>query len=82
MEDSSIMNADLTDDCSVFGIFDGHGGREVALYVEKHFIEEFSKNINFKNGNISEALTDVFLRMDDMMRTNEGWNEVLSLRVS
>jgi serine/threonine protein phosphatase PrpC len=44
MEDTFIMNADLTDDCSVFGIFDGHGGREVALYVEKHFIEEFSKN--------------------------------------
>lgn len=28
----------------VFGVFDGHGGKEVALFVEKHFINELLKN--------------------------------------
>jgi protein phosphatase 1G len=41
------MKADFTEDCSVFGVFDGHGGREVAYFVEKHFLEELKKNVNF-----------------------------------
>jgi len=44
MEDSHILKADFTNDISVFGVFDGHGGREVAYYVEKHFLEELEKN--------------------------------------
>ena len=32
---------------SVFGVFDGHGGAEVALYVKKHFIPTLTKNENF-----------------------------------
>ena len=40
MEDSAITMAELNEDTSVFGVFDGHGGREVAKFVEKHFIEE------------------------------------------
>ena len=40
MEDSCIMKPDLTEDCSVFGVFDGHGGREVSAFVELHFLEE------------------------------------------
>lgn len=33
MEDSHIANLKLTDDVSLFGVFDGHGGNEVAYYV-------------------------------------------------
>lgn len=40
MEDSHITKADLTADISVFGVFDGHGGKEVAYFVERHFLEE------------------------------------------
>lgn len=37
MEDSHICNAKLTDDVSVFGVFDGHGGKEVARFVKENF---------------------------------------------
>jgi protein phosphatase 1G len=38
MEDSHIAQTGLPDKVSVFGVFDGHGGAEVALFVKKHFI--------------------------------------------
>lgn len=44
MEDSHILRSDFTNECSVFGVFDGHGGSEVSAYVEKHFLIEFAKN--------------------------------------
>lgn len=49
MEDSHIANINLNEDTSVFGIFDGHGGHEVAKFVEIHFIDELKKNPSFKN---------------------------------
>ena len=32
MEDTHLTHAKLTDDTALFGVFDGHGGQEVALY--------------------------------------------------
>jgi serine/threonine protein phosphatase PrpC len=48
MEDAHIADVSLEEDCCIFGVFDGHGGKEVALFVKKHFIEELKKNQNFK----------------------------------
>jgi serine/threonine protein phosphatase PrpC len=56
MEDAHISHLDFVQDVSVFGVFDGHGGRkivmieigkEVAAYVEKYFLDELKKNKNF-----------------------------------
>jgi serine/threonine protein phosphatase PrpC len=33
MEDSHIAALDIENDISVFGVFDGHGGCEVAKFV-------------------------------------------------
>ena len=33
MEDSFIANTDIAEGISLFGVFDGHGGPEVAKYV-------------------------------------------------
>ena len=35
--------------CGIFGVFDGHGGCEVALFVKKHFIPTLLKNECFIN---------------------------------
>jgi serine/threonine protein phosphatase PrpC len=34
----------------LFGVFDGHGGKEVAEYSKENFKKEFIKNENFKAG--------------------------------
>ena len=38
MEDTHIAQTNLPDNVSIFGVFDGHGGAEVALYVKKYFV--------------------------------------------
>ena len=50
-----------------FGVFDGHGGKEVALYVEKHFVETLKKLPEYKNAQYEDALTKCFIVMDEMM---------------
>ena len=47
MEDSHIAQTNLPNDVSIFGVFDGHGGAEVALFVKKHFIPSLLKNESF-----------------------------------
>jgi protein phosphatase 1G len=48
MEDSHIAECNLEGNVSIFGVFDGHGGAEVALFVKKYFINEIKQNLNFK----------------------------------
>ncbi len=47
MEDSHIADCNLPGNVSVFGVFDGHGGAEVAHFVKKYFISELKMNVNF-----------------------------------
>jgi serine/threonine protein phosphatase PrpC len=52
MEDSHVTSLDVLEgEVSVFGVFDGHGGCEVAIYVGNHLVDELKKNENFKKGN-------------------------------
>lgn len=72
MEDAHIHVSEVVPDVSVFGVFDGHGGKEVAAFVEKHFIEELLKNKNFKDQKFELALSETFLKMDELLLTPEG----------
>ena len=51
-------------------------GKEVAIYVEKHFIEELRKNENFKKEKMELALEETFLKMDILLNTNEAKKEL------
>lgn len=68
-EDSHIAEIKLTNGEAVFGVFDGHGGREVSAYVKKVFVAELQKNAAYKSGKYEDALTQVFIKMDSLMRT-------------
>ena len=57
-EDSHIAALDIADGVSIFGVFDGHGGKEVSLYVEKHFVNELTQLESFKSGNYEAALRE------------------------
>ncbi len=41
---------------ALFGVFDGHGGREVAFYSEKHFPSYLKETEGYKSGNFEAAL--------------------------
>ncbi len=80
MEDSHITALDIIEnEISLFGVFDGHGGCEVALYVENHFVDELKKNESFKKGNYKQALIDVFLLLDKMMLSESGKKELVKI---
>ena len=37
-EDTHIAALNVAQDVAVFGVFDGHGGKEVSIYVKKYFV--------------------------------------------
>jgi serine/threonine protein phosphatase PrpC len=78
MEDSHITDLSKGKEgkSNVFGVFDGHGGKEVAVYVKKHFTEELMANVHYQSGEYKKALIDTFLRMDIIMNTKEGKEEL------
>lgn len=50
MEDSHIVEQDLGGGVSYFGVFDGHGGNEVADFVREHLVVELKNSQSFKQG--------------------------------
>ena len=46
MEDAHISSLDIgpSKQTQIFGVFDGHGGCEVAKFVSNHFVKEFLNN--------------------------------------
>jgi serine/threonine protein phosphatase PrpC len=52
---------------SMFAVFDGHGGKEVALFCKEHFLLEFLKTNQFNTANYVGALRETFHTMDNMV---------------
>ena len=78
MEDAHLisLNQGLNNKTHIFGIFDGHGGREVANYVKNHFTDYFISNENYKKGKIKEAIKETFLLLDRNLETKEAMIEL------
>lgn len=68
-EDAHIADTTLTDGNAVFAVFDGHGGKEVSIYVKNHFVKELVKSQMYKQRNYESALKETFHRMDEMLLT-------------
>ena len=64
----------------MYGVFDGHGGVEVATYTQSHF-ERLLKDVEeFKQGtDICEGMRKGFLRVDEMLNDG-GLEEVGKMR--
>lgn len=62
---------------AVFGVFDGHGGKEVAVFVEKKFVEVLTKTAEYKTAKYAEALTKTFIQLDELM-TSEKSNDPIT----
>jgi len=72
MEDAHIAEDNLPDNVSLFGVFDGHGGPEVAKFVAKSFTATLTQNKHFISKNYETALYETFLAMDEQLLSPEG----------
>lgn len=59
---NSILDFDT--DTSLFAVYDGHGGHEVAAYCAEHLPEFLKKLQSYSNGDISKALEEAYLEFD------------------
>ena len=79
MEDARITNLALDESTMLFGVFDGHGGREVSEYVSRHFTFELLNSEGYNSGNIPEALISTFTKMDDLLKSPAGIQELFRI---
>uniref|UniRef100_A0A7S4NUM3 PPM-type phosphatase domain-containing protein n=1 Tax=Guillardia theta TaxID=55529 RepID=A0A7S4NUM3_GUITH len=84
MEDAHIAcgNVGKQNPLGIFGVFDGHGGREVAQFVSKHFQTEFEGIVSNQQGKVEPSLPIAFHRMDAMLREQKYAAELISLSSS
>ena len=78
MEDSHISDISQGEDgrFNIFGVFDGHGGKEVSNFVKNHFTKSFLSNKKIKTNHIKQAIIETFLNMDELMQQSDGKNEL------
>jgi serine/threonine protein phosphatase PrpC len=48
MEDSHIANIQFDGKTGLFGVFDGHGGVEVAQFVKRNYEQVLLENTSYK----------------------------------
>ena len=79
MEDAHCVHLEGTFAC--VGVFDGHGGKEVALWVGEKIVKELKVNSSFIQSDYMTALKELFLRMDTIMLTEPAKKELHALQV-
>jgi protein phosphatase 1G len=82
MEDAHIAVTGLAGnpEVSMFSVFDGHGGGEVAKFCQKYMAAEIQQLKEFQGGSIEEALRTVFHRMDELLRDSKYSEEIEALK--
>ena len=80
-EDSHIAAPTLPakGDVACFAVFDGHGGKEVSAFVERHFPEQIATILQ-QEANLGKALERGFHRIDEMLEDAQYAEEVASLK--
>ena len=71
-EDSHIAHLALHGEVQIFGVFDGHGGKEVSLYVKEIFAKKLTELEEFKAKEYEDSLRKIFYDIDVGMQNKEG----------
>ena len=76
-EDAHVSAVSLGEkkNIDVFGVFDGHGGKEISQFVSNHFAKELEINKNLET-DMSLALKETFIKMDEIMQTPDSIEEI------
>ncbi|XP_075503626.1 putative protein phosphatase 2C 60 isoform X1 [Primulina tabacum] len=80
MEDAHAAYTNLDSSTSFFGVYDGHGGKEVAKFCAKFLHQEMLEHEAYRAGDLGTSVRQAFLRMDEMMCEKAGQKELALLR--
>lgn len=75
-EDAHNCIPDFDANTSLFAVYDGHGGAEVAQYCAIHLPGYIKSIPAFKSGNMAQALEDAFLGFDATLIRSEVISEL------
>lgn len=76
MEDAHLTATQLDEEISLFGVFDGHGGRGVSRFAANRLPSLLKETEEYKRGDYAPALEKAFLRVDEKLREVEGRKEI------
>lgn len=79
-QDAHVCLVDFDDDMSLFGVFDGHGGAEVAQYAVE-MLPSLIKNELFEKGDYEKALVKAFMDFDDSLIDTPVLKRLRTLRL-
>jgi serine/threonine protein phosphatase PrpC len=77
MEDAHFACPAVVDDAkeeapvSLFGVFDGHGGKEVSAFVKLKYIEVLVQLPSFQEGRYRDALRESFHKIDELLEEEQ-----------
>ena len=114
MEDAHVAEYNIAPNVHIFGVFDGHGGKnakispsprpepnnflssyfckstsltvelnlgkEVAIFVAKNLVKTLLENESFKKKDYEKALTETFLKLDELLLSEPGKKELKAIR--
>ena len=69
---------DLDENTSFFAVFDGHGGKEVALYAGRHLPRILRETESYKT-KLNVALKESFMKIDEVMQDKSNAQELAEL---
>ncbi|KAL4640865.1 protein phosphatase 1G-like [Arapaima gigas] len=79
MEDAHNCIPEFDEETSMFAVYDGHGGEEVALYCSKYLPDIIKEQKTYKDGKLQKALEDAFLAIDSMITTEDVVKELAQI---
>ena len=79
-QDAHATILDLDADTAFFAVFDGHGGKEVAMYAAKRLHETLKETESYVAGDVARGLEESFLALDRKMLAKEAAGELKAFR--
>lgn len=78
-EDAHIAPTQINPKVKIFGVYDGHGGADVARFVGKNLVGVLLKDPHFRKEQYETALCNSYLKIDELILTNKGQEELEKL---
>ena len=78
-EDAHIAPTQINPKVKIFGVYDGHGGADVARFVGNNLVRVLLQDPHFQKEQYETALCNSYLKIDELILTNKGQKELEKL---